>query len=442
MCSASYYSTARLSNAQLIDPKTPRSTSQEIIDLVTTFGDSFVSECNLGSQYFAVYTCFTESREEQETLKTEISAKGGLGALSAQGSSQANVTSLTSSFTKRVKFQQTMVGVGPEVVFPDENGIESFALSFSQKCSSRDYAAITSIITSGYESVQYFTNGYDQLSWETVCKNRDFINKSLIPDSVSILSLSNQMNNIVNFYESRNYDYTNFDSKFAKTYSDLKDDLKTLGNVLEYYKYNLLELLSTSSLLKSFPKSLGNGIPVVSIEKSSVIFGNKDVNNQNVQHFDDFPEEVEYDPRNSTITYLRLNGGTSYEANKTIMLQVIVEYNGSGNKIKHGLDNGVTCTDGIITNYTDSPEKELTSGTEITQVRGNADWWLLALGLNFSDGSSISVRDGACLPTPLWEESATAPKSFIYGLFGDITLYGMGNLGFRYFTIQPVKWTV
>jgi len=140
-------------DVKLKDGITPPSTTVEIKDFVRVYGDSYLEAVSSGGEYYAVYTFYSETRQEQQSLIVELNAKGLWSGVSVNAKLQSDLSSFTSSTKTRSALNQTMSGIqNPK--FPDANNIISFALSFPSL--QLTAPAIINIETEGYERVPGF----------------------------------------------------------------------------------------------------------------------------------------------------------------------------------------------------------------------------------------------------------------------------------------------
>ncbi len=164
------------------------------------YGDSFVSQLTLGSEYMALYTFYTTTTTEQETLVTQINAMG----LNWNASLQATLNSLVSSSTTTSVIVQSMGGVGP-VAYPEPGDIVSFARRFRTLPISSPL--VLNYATSGYETVP----GAPWDSTSPVVRNRtNFLGvPGLVPgvaDQIAELQLlGNQFSLLKKLYKTYGY---------------------------------------------------------------------------------------------------------------------------------------------------------------------------------------------------------------------------------------------
>lgn len=413
--------TYSLTNAKLIDPAVPaRASDEDLTHLVTTYGDSFVSSYNIGGEYYAVYTCFTSSREEFNSLEVAITAKGGMGALSGSTSNTTTVTNLTSSFTKKTSFNQKMFGLTSHPL-PDEDGIVSFAagLNALDICS----PVITSISTTGLEGAAGFTTGLSP-NFDRVRRNRDYFNEQVMPFNVPLQALSNQIDTVLAFYNLRGHDTKTNDPRILDVQKEVQEEIAAVRDVLRHYKYQ--PLVDYSGKRLNF-NSLKNGSPSINLSLNQAKFGNGTGNPQDVTYFSD--NLIGVDPGSVDITYVKFTAGswTRKPEDPAMTFQIDVDYDGK--QVVHGRR----------TDSTQFQEKVLSEGVKIVKVSGRAEWWLVNLRFDFSDGTFIESTPQFGAPQCIYD--TTDPNIHIYGFFGNDTLFALGSFGVYYYTIQPCLWS-
>jgi len=116
----------------------------------SAFGDSWVSETCSGAEYIAVYTFYSQSRDEQTTVSAELNASGVSASGSFDAKTQASFESACSSIQTRQSLKQYMSGYS-SLPFPGSDGIIAFAENFGTP--PPDQPVIINFVTTGYEHV-------------------------------------------------------------------------------------------------------------------------------------------------------------------------------------------------------------------------------------------------------------------------------------------------
>jgi hypothetical protein len=132
------------------NPKLTIPPPDDLNDFFQLYGDSYVKSVVKGGEYYATYVFYAESKEEQEQVKSSLSAKGiaGGGTLSVSfSSSLSTVRSSTKTFSS---LQQSSSGF-ETIQYPAEDGIIDFARNFANQ--KPDAPAVISYEVEGYERV-------------------------------------------------------------------------------------------------------------------------------------------------------------------------------------------------------------------------------------------------------------------------------------------------
>ena len=133
----------------------PPGTTEEIKDFVRGYGDSFISARTRGGEYYAVYTFYSETKEEQQTLIVDLKTKGLFSGVSVNAGLQTKLDNFTSSTKTRSSLDQTISGIqNPKL--PDADQIIAYSLSFPSLL--LDAPAVIDVESAGYEHVPGFGN--------------------------------------------------------------------------------------------------------------------------------------------------------------------------------------------------------------------------------------------------------------------------------------------
>ncbi len=114
------------------------------------YGDSFISSRTLGGEYIAIYTFYSRSKQEQDTLTADMQAQGLLDGVNVNASLQTKIQNFSSSTQTRSVFSQMISGL-QNPSFPSSDGIINYALQFPSL--TLDAPTIISFQTTGYEHV-------------------------------------------------------------------------------------------------------------------------------------------------------------------------------------------------------------------------------------------------------------------------------------------------
>lgn len=114
------------------------------------YGDAFVSSLVTGAEYIAVYSFYTQSVEEQESLTATLSAHGIYSGGQVSASLQSALDSVQKEVSVRKNMQQIITGVSSPT-YPGSSGIIEYALRFGSL--QHDAPAVIAYGTTGYEHV-------------------------------------------------------------------------------------------------------------------------------------------------------------------------------------------------------------------------------------------------------------------------------------------------
>ncbi|BCH65364.1 hypothetical protein RvVAT039_25800 [Agrobacterium vitis] len=167
---------------------------------VRAYGDSFVSSVQTGGEYMAVYTFYSQTREEQASLVTSLKANGIFDGVSVGGSLQTAMTNFIKVTTVNYAFRQKVTGLlNPALPLPSD--FVAFAVKFPSI--PIDAPVVTSISSTGYEAVPNAGNAFDKVSANRNYFTGGSIDSGLTGSLTTITQALNQMNwisNIYNFY--------------------------------------------------------------------------------------------------------------------------------------------------------------------------------------------------------------------------------------------------
>lgn len=229
----------------------PPSGNSQLNDFFRSYGDSFVSSVTSGSEYYAVYTFYAQSKEEQNSVSVELQANGIFQFGSVDAGLQAKLDKVTTSTQVRIAFNQNISGIA-NPKFPTPDSMIAYALAFPSL--PIDAPAIVAYAVTGYEHVG------DMSGFVPVAKNRDFL---IGPDGRGGLSqylvaeteLLNQiawLKEIYAFYQGFK------DGKVDEVQREAQADLDALNE--QFLRY---ESDPTATLTKPALPSLDKGTPML-----------------------------------------------------------------------------------------------------------------------------------------------------------------------------------
>ena len=243
-----------MTHAALKQGMNPPHGTEELRNFFRGYGDSFISSVSEGGEYYAVYTYFSQTREEQFELTASMNAHGIFQGGSVDASLQTKISSFNSSVTTRIAFDQNMSGIR-DPKFPDSDHIIEFALAFPSM--ELTAPAIVEFETLGYERVPNFGD------FQPVAKNREFfvgntVVGGLTKPLVTIQQLQNQIEWIKQVYQF----YGGYsDGKVDATATAAKTDHDTINNLIIAYEND-----PTGSFVSPKLPSLDNGTPELEYE--------------------------------------------------------------------------------------------------------------------------------------------------------------------------------
>jgi hypothetical protein len=296
-----------------------------------------------GGEYDAVYTFYSETREQQTELTAEMKAHGIFDGGSLDVGLQTKINQFQSSAKTRASFSQRVSGIkNPKL--PDSDHVIEYAIAFPSI--PLDEPAIITFDTHGYEHVPDFGN------FQPVAKNRDFfVGNSVIGGLtlplVQIQQVENQIASIKTIYHA----YGGFaDVKLVSNGKQSEADHKTINGMIEEFESNPTQTFTMPAL-----PSLANGTPVLNYKIShSQGFGGT-----GGQPFDDVDAAgfESFIPQQTLIKTVQLRSGTRID-------RLLTTYQNSTGKTwtsEHGGTGGTL-----------SAKLNLLSGEFVTNVAGRS----------------------------------------------------------------------
>lgn len=211
--------------AGITAPKTP----EEMTTFFRGYGDSYTSSTTQGGEYYAAYTLFTQTQEEQSSLVVDMKAHGVFDVVTVDAGFQSKLNSFISQTNVRISFNQSVTGIrNPKL--PDADHIIEYALGFPSI--PLDAPAIIGFQTTGYEHIPGFG------SFQPVAKNRTYfigndVDGGLTAKLVDIVQLQDQMAWIQSTYDFYG-GYT--DSKLTSVSTQANNDRATINRQMQAYQ--------------------------------------------------------------------------------------------------------------------------------------------------------------------------------------------------------------
>jgi hypothetical protein len=236
----------------------PPSSLSELRQFFRSYGDSFLGSRVRGGEYYAVYTFYSQTREEQTQLTLDMKAQGIFEGGSVDASLQTKISTFKSSTSTRSAFDQNISGIlNPKL--PTSDKIIQFAIDFPSI--PLDAPAIIGFETSGYEHVPGFG------SFQPIARNRDFfvgdsVVGGLTSKLVEVQQLENQITWIKNVYDF----YGGYaDAKLANVLVQAKADHGTINQLIRSYEEDPTQSFTMPKL-----PSLDYGSPAMAVPQISL----------------------------------------------------------------------------------------------------------------------------------------------------------------------------
>jgi hypothetical protein len=278
----------------------PDVSTANINDFLSLYGDSYVDSVTYGSEYYAVYTFFTESVEDQSALASKLSLKVGM---SGKGTAGANIKEVLAETHTGYTFVQWMTGVeGVDVQLPNQNEICGFALSFTNL--KFNDGTVLEYTTSGYEKVPGFRKLFVKKDLiDTMVSNRGWMMEVL--DGVDqTAKVKADIDTILEVYAMHGYySWRKTDCRLAHASDSAAKDMDNVKKLIEKWRNNLENkwYLTTDSVQI---RPLHGGSPSINVYNDSTApWGNR----SHGQAFDDSPEG-DYYPHRTLVKYVRTSG--------------------------------------------------------------------------------------------------------------------------------------
>jgi hypothetical protein len=366
------------------------------------YGDSYVSSVTRGGEYYAVYTFYSQTKEEHDSLAMDMKAKGLYSGVSVNAELQTKLDQFTSSTQYRMAFQQNISGIGsPHLPAPGQ--LVDFAVKFPSL--ELDVPAVIEFDTEGYERVPAFG------SFGTVPASRRYFVGTGVVDGLTtslmaVQELINQVSwlrQIYNFYQ-----YAG-DGRLAEANTLAKKDLDAINRQIVTWTENPTQSFTPPPL-----PSLALGTPSLNYSvKYTPPYGDNggspfdDVNPATCIH------------KQWRIAKLQMSGNKYVD-------KLLVEYQSTAGTTKKSHGGG----GGVLT-------KPLTviPGQFVSQMNARTGKYVDSLQFVLTDGNTLQVGGGGGKPWP-W----TVPSgSVMLGFAGRSNKY-VDQISAAYATFMPAKW--
>ncbi|RQS62617.1 hypothetical protein DID96_30980 [Burkholderia sp. Bp8963] len=368
-----------------------------------SYGDAFISSQTIGSEYYAVYTFYAQTREEQNSVTAELKANGIFEFGTVSGDLQAKLDLVTKKTQVRISFNQNVAGIAnPKLPAPET--LIQYALDFPGI--PIDAPSILSFGSTGYEHVPGVG------SFEPIAHNRTYLvgdraASGLADDLAKVVQLDNQIDWLQAVY--RFYgDYS--DAKVSEAGKVVWSDIKAINDQLETYIND-----PTASFKRPPLPSLELGTPQLQyqIAESPVHGGDGG------DPFYDVDVNT-YLQRQTRISSVQLRSGGYVDA----LIVTYIDKDGTRRTANHGGGGG-----GLSQTLT------LLPGQFVTSLRGRAGQYTDQLRVTISDNRSIGGGGDGGSPYS-WGVPA---GSVVLGFSGRSGRY-LDQVEAVYATLQAAKW--
>ena len=381
----------------------PPEGNAELNEFFQTYGDSYITSMTRGGEYYAVYTFYSQTREEQTQLEASMKAAGIYEGVKIDASLQVKLDNFVSSTKTRVTFDQNVSGLlNPKL--PTASDLITYAIAFPSL--NIDAPAIIALDSSGYESVGGIGTKFDPVSKNRRYFTGDGVYGGLTSKLIQVQQLLNQISWLEDIYQF----YNGFvDSKVDSVRKLAEADLQAIDDQLVAYNRDPTQSFTVPPL-----KSLDEGTPVLQYDIGTSGAHGGDGGGP----FDDV-DIANYLQQQTRISALQLRSGGRID-------RLITTYQSRHGtvKLEHGGDGG-----GLGNVLT------LLEGQFVTKVEGRSGARVDNLKFTITDGRSVSGGGGGGGPFT-FEPPAGA---FIMGFSGRSGAE-LDRIEFVHAKLKPAIW--
>ncbi len=375
-----------------------------IAAFVLGYGDSYLSACTRGGEYYAVYTFYSQTREEKTELEVDMKAQGLFDVVKVDASLQVKINNFTSSTKTRVSLEQHISGISHPAL-PSADKIIEFAQNFSTL--KLDAPTVIRFETTGYEHVPKLG------TFQPIPRNRRFfVGNGVVDGLTASLVRVKQLQNQIRWLQGIHAFYGgHVDARLAEVAKEVEADLKAIGGLMEEWEDE-----PTGSFTAPKLASLDAGYPSLAYEvKRSTPYGGSDAN-----AFDDLDIPAALS-RRTRIASVQIASGTSVDN-----LRVVYQSDaGTPRTVDHGGSGG---------RWSALP---LQPGQYVTVLAGRAGLRVDKLAITITGGSKIE-GGGSGGGDFTWPVPA---NSFVIGFAGRATREYLEQIQAVCVELQPAKWT-
>jgi hypothetical protein len=366
------------------------------------YGDSYLKSRQVGGEYYAVYTFYSQTQEQQTELVAGLKAGGIYSGVTVDAALQTKVSNYLSSNKTRTFFEQNVSGVS-KVILPAGPDICEFARKFPDM--EMTMPETFTFEVEGYENVPGFGD------FQSIVNSRRFFvdpRNGLVNKLVDVQELEDEIELIEKIYDlCGGYN----DEKLEKVKREAREDHDKIDLLIQKWEDDPTQTFEAPKL-----PSLAYGIPslVYTVDKSPAYGGNGG------SPFDDV-SGTSLVPDLTRVTAVQLR--TGWVVNKITTWYRTFDRNWQA---AHGKDD-----DG----GSDRPKLDLASGEVITKISGNADKVIWYLTITTNRGRE--TKGGGPGGSPFaW---SPPPGSFAFGFAGRSGSY-LDQIQVVYGTFLPAVW--
>ena len=164
---AQHAETLHITNVKLTSPPPPN--TDAALSFYRSNGDSYVSSLQLGGEYIAVYSFYSETVEEAESLKGSLALSGIVDGVEFTAELTSKISTAVQNSTVETLFEQTLLGHA-NLALPTQDQIIPFALNFSRQ--QADRPVVVAFAVTPYEDLFG-----DRKPFQEITANRDTLTK-------------------------------------------------------------------------------------------------------------------------------------------------------------------------------------------------------------------------------------------------------------------------
>jgi hypothetical protein len=193
------------------------------------YGDSYLAACTRGGEYFAVYTFYSQTREEKSQLELDMKAQGIFEVAKVDAALQVKLNSFTSSTKTRLSVEQRITGIrNPEA--PPADKIIEFAQGFLSR--PLDAPRVIHFETNGYERVPRFG------TFQPIVRNRRFfVGNGIVDGLTASLVRVKQLQSQIRWLQDIHAFYGGYvDARLAEVTGQAQADLEAINGLINDYE--------------------------------------------------------------------------------------------------------------------------------------------------------------------------------------------------------------